>query len=294
MAALFPTSIVGEWGASATADLDGRAKFLDMFPEVFDPYGTNLYVMERLSDARFNEAMKYLLEEAGATVMNKGADAGRSSIEVTFHSTPRDRRVWRPIPVEDGSDKVVEVFEQAQEAIPVLESLIESLIAHYTPPVVPTAPAIPALNPVVARMFAQARKAAAERPAEPQVVVSVAAPPPAPAQLYEQILAPQPFSQPQSQAPAAQPPAPTEEWVPVAKGVQRVAKPPQDQRQRLQFCRFAGACRHQDTCPYVHGDTMPRINRACMRGQACPHRATCVYIHPGERYTPGDLIYRHH
>jgi hypothetical protein len=286
MATLFPTSIVGEWGSMA-ANLNGRQGFLERFPEVFDPYGTDLYVMERLSDARFNEAMRYLFHEAGATVMEKGADAGRSSLKITFETNPRPHRLWTPIPVLDGSDKV---FFQAQEAIPALEALV----AHYEAPVAPVvapvvapapapapvvapapapAPVAPRMIPIVARMFEQAR---AQAPLE--------LPPPV-VQLYQQTLIPVPF------APAPAPP-PADEWVPVVKRAQRA--PAQEQRQSLRFCRFGGACREAATCPFVHGDTLPRINRACNRGQACPHRATCVYIHPGERYTPGDLIYRHH
>jgi hypothetical protein len=67
----------------------------------------------------------------------------------------------------------------------------------------------------------------------------------------------------------------------------------------LRFCRAGADCAEKDTgCRYVHGDTIPKIDKPCGFGAECGasdptglKRSQCVYIHPGEEWTP-DLCVR--
>lgn len=63
------------------------------------------------------------------------------------------------------------------------------------------------------------------------------------------------------------------------------------------FCRAAEAC-EDEKCRYVHGDTIPRVNRPCGFGAECgasdptgKKRSQCLYMHPGEEWT-ADLVIR--
>lgn len=62
------------------------------------------------------------------------------------------------------------------------------------------------------------------------------------------------------------------------------------------FCREAEACK-EEGCRYVHGDTIPRVNRPCGFGTDCgkgdaAKRALCLYMHPGEEWVEGLVIRR--
>jgi len=63
------------------------------------------------------------------------------------------------------------------------------------------------------------------------------------------------------------------------------------------FCRAAGECK-EEGCRYVHGDTIPRVNKPCGFGEACGasdptgvKRSQCRYMHPGEEWS-ADLVIR--
>jgi len=64
------------------------------------------------------------------------------------------------------------------------------------------------------------------------------------------------------------------------------------------FCREAEECCTQD-CRYVHGDTIPKVDRVCGFGAKCgssdptgEKRALCIYMHPGETWTPESCVHR--
>jgi len=64
------------------------------------------------------------------------------------------------------------------------------------------------------------------------------------------------------------------------------------------FCRAAGAC-EDEGCRYVHGDTIPRVNKPCGFGAACgasdptgAKRSQCLFMHPGEEWAEGLTIQR--
>ncbi|MGL4650430.1 MAG: hypothetical protein ACRC1H_13565 [Caldilineaceae bacterium] len=64
------------------------------------------------------------------------------------------------------------------------------------------------------------------------------------------------------------------------------------------FCRAAAACT-EEGCRYVHGDTIPRVNKPCGFGAGCGasdptgvKRSQCLYMHPGEEWTEGLVIRR--
>ena len=64
------------------------------------------------------------------------------------------------------------------------------------------------------------------------------------------------------------------------------------------FCRAAEACTEED-CRYVHGDTIPKVNRPCGFGAECGSsdptgvkRSQCLYMHPGETWTTESCIHR--
>lgn len=62
------------------------------------------------------------------------------------------------------------------------------------------------------------------------------------------------------------------------------------------FCREAEACK-EEGCRYVHGDTIPRVNKPCGFGADCgkgdvAKRALCLYMHPGEEWVEGLVIRR--
>jgi len=65
--------------------------------------------------------------------------------------------------------------------------------------------------------------------------------------------------------------------------------------QILRFCRAAAACA-EEGCRYVHGDTIPRVDRPCAFGASCGatdptglKRSQCLYMHPGETWS-ADLV----
>jgi hypothetical protein len=98
--------------------------------------------------------------------------------------------------------------------------------------------------------------------------------------------------------------APVAEWRvvdrPVTPPVVSVApSAPQGQRRALsprktpQFCRNGADCKSIAIgCPFVHGDSIPKINRNCCAGGGCQRRATCLYMHPGEKWVPGCVLRR--
>lgn len=64
------------------------------------------------------------------------------------------------------------------------------------------------------------------------------------------------------------------------------------------FCRAAAAC-EDEGCRYVHGDTIPRVNKPCGFGEACGasdptgvKRSQCLFMHPGETWAEGMVIRR--
>jgi hypothetical protein len=64
------------------------------------------------------------------------------------------------------------------------------------------------------------------------------------------------------------------------------------------FCRAAGTCT-EEGCRYVHGDTIPRVDKPCGFGAACGasdptglKRSQCLYMHPGETWTEGLVVRR--
>ena len=64
------------------------------------------------------------------------------------------------------------------------------------------------------------------------------------------------------------------------------------------FCREGEECCTQD-CRYVHGDSIPKVDRACAVGERCgssdptgEKRALCIYIHPGEVWTASSCVCR--
>jgi len=65
------------------------------------------------------------------------------------------------------------------------------------------------------------------------------------------------------------------------------------------FCREGEECCTQD-CRYVHGDSIPKVDRACGFGERCgssdptgEKRALCIYIHPGEVWSASSCVFRH-
>ena len=64
------------------------------------------------------------------------------------------------------------------------------------------------------------------------------------------------------------------------------------------FCHAAGTCT-EEGCRYVHGDTIPRVDKPCGFGAACGasdpsglKRSQCLYMHPGETWTEGLVVRR--
>jgi len=65
------------------------------------------------------------------------------------------------------------------------------------------------------------------------------------------------------------------------------------------FCREGEECCTQD-CRYVHGDSIPKVDKKCGFGERCgasdptgEKRALCVYMHPGEVWTAESCVCRH-
>jgi len=79
----------------------------------------------------------------------------------------------------------------------------------------------------------------------------------------------------------------------------RVWVPPAKQKTTIpRFCREAHNC-DAIHCNYVHGDTIPKIDRPCKFGATCGaadagKRALCVHMHPGEKWTADLCIHRIH
>lgn len=79
----------------------------------------------------------------------------------------------------------------------------------------------------------------------------------------------------------------------------RVWVPPAEKAVVPRFCREAEECCTQD-CRYVHGHTIPKVDRACGFGAKCgssdptgEKRALCIYMHPGEKWTAESCVHRH-
>lgn len=71
-----------------------------------------------------------------------------------------------------------------------------------------------------------------------------------------------------------------------------------DTAQILRFCRAGTACA-EEGCRYVHGDTIPRVDRPCAFGASCgatdptgTKRSQCLYMHPGETWSADLVIHR--
>lgn len=68
----------------------------------------------------------------------------------------------------------------------------------------------------------------------------------------------------------------------------------------MRFCRAGCACPEKDTgCRYVHGDTIPKIDKPCGFGAECGasdptgvKRSQCLYMHPGEVWSADLCIHR--
>lgn len=67
--------------------------------------------------------------------------------------------------------------------------------------------------------------------------------------------------------------------------------------QILRFCRSTPCT--EEGCRYVHGDTIPRVDRPCAFGAACGatdptglKRSQCLYMHPGETWSAELVITR--
>lgn len=58
------------------------------------------------------------------------------------------------------------------------------------------------------------------------------------------------------------------------------------------FCREAHACKTPG-CRYVHGDTIPKVDRPCSFGAECSKKHACLFTHPGETFCAGSCIHRH-
>lgn len=72
-------------------------------------------------------------------------------------------------------------------------------------------------------------------------------------------------------------------------------------KQVPRFCRGHADASDAATCRYVHGDTIPKVDRPCGFGAACGasdptglKRSQCLYIHAecGEVWTPESVIHR--
>ena len=66
----------------------------------------------------------------------------------------------------------------------------------------------------------------------------------------------------------------------------------------MRFCRAVGTCTEAG-CRYVHGDTIPKMDRPCGFGAECGasdptglKRSQCIYMHPGEEWTADLCIHR--
>lgn len=64
------------------------------------------------------------------------------------------------------------------------------------------------------------------------------------------------------------------------------------------FCKAAGGCT-EEGCRYVHGDTIPKVNKPCGFGAGCGaadptgvKRSQCLFLHPGETWAEGLCIHR--
>ena len=64
------------------------------------------------------------------------------------------------------------------------------------------------------------------------------------------------------------------------------------------FCRAAKAC-EDEGCRYVHGDSIPRVNKPCGFGEGCGasdptgvKRSQCLFMHPGETWSASLVIKR--
>ena len=68
----------------------------------------------------------------------------------------------------------------------------------------------------------------------------------------------------------------------------------------MRFCRAGAACPEKETgCRYVHGDTIPKVDKPCGFGAECGasdptglKRSQCLYMHPGEVWSADLCIHR--
>jgi len=87
---------------------------------------------------------------------------------------------------------------------------------------------------------------------------------------------------------------PPAKWLTRAEWEAKEAKRNAGRAPIAQFCRESAAgikCRRPG-CPYVHEDTMVRVNYPCRYGQRCRQIGTCIHMHPGEKWKPGMVIRR--
>ena len=64
------------------------------------------------------------------------------------------------------------------------------------------------------------------------------------------------------------------------------------------FCKAGAACA-EEGCRYIHGDTIPRLDKPCSFGAECGasdptgvKRSQCLYMHPGETWNATLVITR--
>lgn len=85
-------------------------------------------------------------------------------------------------------------------------------------------------------------------------------------------------------------------------GPKRIWYPEPEKRKKTnhvpRFCREDNACTDKE-CRYVHGNTIPKLNKPCAFGSNCgdsdstgDKRKLCIYIHPGETWTATSVVRR--
>ena len=91
---------------------------------------------------------------------------------------------------------------------------------------------------------------------------------------------------------------PARVWVPPSSVSTASAGGKKEKTVVPRFCREGEECCTQD-CRYVHGDTIPKVNRACGFGERCgssdptgEKRALCIYMHPGEVWSEESCVTR--
>jgi hypothetical protein len=83
---------------------------------------------------------------------------------------------------------------------------------------------------------------------------------------------------------------PSRVWIPPA-----VNQQPKKKSSTTVVPRFCVKCNPSspaESCRYVHGDTIQRVDKPCSFGEACSKKAGCLYIHPGETWSADLVIHR--